>query len=240
MQRIDASIRENADVTVEETGLQAGRAIRQIDGGRRQGRGRAHEAGKAKSTMPRPRSDPRPKAGRHRGARDQEDLEQAQLAEGAKRRGLPPGRTGPRGHGGHRGRDRSHAAHGRQYIDRKKLTGHVLDKQKAEAEAHLQQVLQEQERGTMRSPVDGVVLDRLVSNEGYLPAGTACWRSAGLEDMEVEADMLSLDVVAAKVGDRGGDLRPRHRTAAGRRPSSPASSPPASPRSVRWASNSSG
>ena len=54
----------------------------------------------------------------------------------------------------------------------------------------------------MRSPVDGVVLDRLVSNERYLSAGTTLLEIGRLEDLEVEADVLSLDVVAAKVGDR--------------------------------------
>ena len=89
-----------------------------------------------------------------------------------------------------------------QYIDRKTLAGDVLEKEKAEAEARLQERLQEQERGTMRSPVDGVVLDRLISNERYLAAGTTLLEIGRLEDMEVEADILSLDVVAAKVGDR--------------------------------------
>ena len=32
----------------------------------------------------------------------------------------------------------------------------------------------QRERGTMRSPVDGVVLERLIENEQYLPAGTDC------------------------------------------------------------------
>ena len=90
----------------------------------------------------------------------------------------------------------------RQYIDRKGLSGNVLRKQQAEAEARLQEVLQEQQRGTMRSPVNGVVLDRLVSNERYLTAGTALLEIGRLEDLEVEADVLSLDVVGAKVGDR--------------------------------------
>jgi HlyD family secretion protein len=89
-----------------------------------------------------------------------------------------------------------------QYIQRKRLSGGVLKEEKAEAEARLQQVLQEQERGPMRSPVDGVVLDRLGANERYLSAGRTLLEIGRLEDMEVEADVLSLDVVAAKVGDR--------------------------------------
>jgi HlyD family secretion protein len=59
-----------------------------------------------------------------------------------------------------------------QYIKRKGLTEPVLRKQKAEAEARLQQVKLDQERGKMRSPVTGKVLHRFVSNERFLTAGT--------------------------------------------------------------------
>ncbi len=89
----------------------------------------------------------------------------------------------------------------RQYINRKNLTEDVLSKQEAEAEAHLQQVLQEQQRGTMHSPVDGVVLKRSISNERFLPAGETLLEIGRLEDLEIEADVLSLDVVEAKVGN---------------------------------------
>ncbi|MBN1396258.1 MAG: HlyD family efflux transporter periplasmic adaptor subunit [Pirellulales bacterium] len=89
-----------------------------------------------------------------------------------------------------------------QYIDHKKLSGAVLEKQKAEAEAKLRQVLLDQERGEMRSPVDGVVLDRPITNERYLSAGTILLEIGRLEELEIEADVLSLDVVAAKVGNR--------------------------------------
>ncbi len=87
-----------------------------------------------------------------------------------------------------------------QYIERKGLTGLALEQQKAEAEAHLQQVLQDQQRGTMTSPVSGVILQRTTSNERFQPAGTTLLEIGRLEDLEVEADVLSLDVVAVKVG----------------------------------------
>ncbi len=89
-----------------------------------------------------------------------------------------------------------------QYIERKRLGEAVLAKQKAEAEARLQQVLQEKQRGTMCSPVDGVVLDRFITNERFLVAGREILEIGRLEDMEVEADVLTLDVVTAKIGDQ--------------------------------------
>ena len=89
----------------------------------------------------------------------------------------------------------------RQYIDRKSsLTRDVLVKQKAEAEIQLEQVVLDQQRGTMYSPVDGVVLRRHVTNEGFLTAGEPLLEIGRLEDLEIEADVLSLDVVDAKIG----------------------------------------
>jgi HlyD family secretion protein len=88
-----------------------------------------------------------------------------------------------------------------QYIRRKGLSGIVLLRQKAEAEARLQQVLLEQERGRMQSPVTGKVLQRFVSNERFLTAGTPLLEIGRLEDMEVEADVLTLDAGAVKVGN---------------------------------------
>lgn len=87
-----------------------------------------------------------------------------------------------------------------QYITRKGLTGNVLQEQKAEAWAHLQRVRQDQDRGLMYSHVDGVVLRRHNTNERFLAAGQPLLEIGKLEELEVEADVLSLDVVDAKVG----------------------------------------
>lgn len=90
----------------------------------------------------------------------------------------------------------------RQYIDRKLLNQAVLDKEKAEARAGLEMAMLNLKRGTLTSPVDGVVLQRFVTNERYLAGGTQLLEIGRLEDLEVEADLLSLDVVDVKVGDQ--------------------------------------
>ena len=54
----------------------------------------------------------------------------------------------------------------------------------------------------MTSPVSGVVLERLVTNERFLPAGEILMEIGQLEDMEVEVDVLSLDAVNVKIGNR--------------------------------------
>lgn len=90
----------------------------------------------------------------------------------------------------------------RQYVARKKLTEAVLQQQKAEAQARLQQILQDQQRGTMKSPVDGVVLHRFVTNEEFLAPGTPLLEIGQPEKLEVEAEILSLDVVKVREGQR--------------------------------------
>ncbi len=88
-----------------------------------------------------------------------------------------------------------------QYIDRKGLGKAVQEKQLAEALVRLDQSRLNQKRGTIASPVDGVVLHRLVRNEGFLAAGTKLLEIGSLERLEVEADVLSVDVVNIKPKD---------------------------------------
>ena len=87
------------------------------------------------------------------------------------------------------------------YISRKRLSRSVLEKQKSEAQARLRQVMTQRERGTMRSPIDGVVLERLVENEQQLAAGTELLTIGQLDQLQVEVDLLSQDVVRVQQGD---------------------------------------
>jgi HlyD family secretion protein len=87
------------------------------------------------------------------------------------------------------------------YISRKDLSREVLEKQKSEALARLRQAETRQKRGTMTSPVDGLVLEREESNERYLAAGTVLLEIGRMQDLEVESEVLSQDVVRVNVGD---------------------------------------
>jgi HlyD family secretion protein len=88
----------------------------------------------------------------------------------------------------------------RQYIQRKTLSRDVLEKQLAEAQVNLQQSERDRQRGNMTSPVDGVVLERVDSNERQFTAGTVLLRIGRWEDLEIEADVLSQEVVRVKPG----------------------------------------
>jgi HlyD family secretion protein len=84
---------------------------------------------------------------------------------------------------------------------RKNLSRDVLEKQLAEAEIRLQEAERDRRRGELTSPVNGVVLERAISNEGPLATGTLLMRIGRWEDLELEADVLSQEVVQVKVGD---------------------------------------
>jgi len=89
----------------------------------------------------------------------------------------------------------------KQYIERKTLSRAVVEKQREEALVMLEQAKKNQTRGTMRSPVDGIVLERAISDERQLAAGTVLLKIGRLEDIEVEVDILSQEVVNVKVGN---------------------------------------
>jgi HlyD family secretion protein len=200
VERLEASLAENADVAVEETAYQQALQFVKSTAATVLAAAERMTAGKARLDYAE-RDLGRVRQLASTGARTQDDLERAVLEQVQSDVNYKQDRLV------HAAMQAMAAATDlmptmvRQYIQRKQLSGAVLQKQKAEAEARLQQVLQEQRRGAMLSPVDGVVLDRLVSNERYLAAGTTLLEIGRLEDMEVEADVLSLDVVAAKVGD---------------------------------------
>jgi HlyD family secretion protein len=78
-----------------------------------------------------------------------------------------------------------------QYITRKELRVPVLKQEMAEAEARLRHVRLRQRRATMTSPVAGVVLKREVTSERQLAAGAPLLEIGRLEELEVEAQVLS-------------------------------------------------
>ena len=81
-----------------------------------------------------------------------------------------------------------------QFIQDKKLTDAVLKWQQAEATARFDQAKLDKQRGNITSPVGGTVLNRCVSNERFLTAGTELMEIGCLDELEVEADVLSVDV----------------------------------------------
>jgi HlyD family secretion protein len=88
----------------------------------------------------------------------------------------------------------------RQYIERKRLKHDVLLHEQDEAEARLKEAERDRRRGEMASPIDGVVLERFETNERQVTAGTVLVTIGRIDDLQVEVDVLSQDVVRVKPG----------------------------------------
>jgi len=87
-----------------------------------------------------------------------------------------------------------------QYITRKRLQHDVLVEERTQAQIKLQQAKRDRDRGEMKSPIDGVVLERFETNERTVAAGTVLLSIGRREELEVEIDVLSQDVVRVKPG----------------------------------------
>lgn len=87
-----------------------------------------------------------------------------------------------------------------EYMLRKGLSAAVLAKQKNEAQARLRLAQLRQQRGTIASPIDGIVLERAVRDAQYLPGGVTLLRIGQLNTLEVETDVLSSDAGRIRPG----------------------------------------
>jgi HlyD family secretion protein len=96
----------------------------------------------------------------------------------------------------------------RQYIARKSLRGDVLAQEEAEARTRLAQAELNRERGTLTSPIDGVVLRREESGDRLLRAGAILLEIGRLGDLELEAEVLSQDAMRVAEGQKVEILEP--------------------------------
>jgi HlyD family secretion protein len=78
----------------------------------------------------------------------------------------------------------------------------VIELMRETDEAKRAKTQRDLERAVIRSPVDGLVLSKKVSNEQVLAAGTVLLELGDLRQLQLEAEVLSQDVVRIDVGDR--------------------------------------
>ncbi len=88
-----------------------------------------------------------------------------------------------------------------ELLGRKHLEGAVLKQRLAGARAARDLAARSLQRAGIKSPVNGMILRRLVKNEEYLAAGTLLLEIGVMGDLEVTADILSQDVVAVRPGN---------------------------------------
>lgn len=197
--RLDASLRENSDTRVEQTvHQQAKQYLESMDVTVEAGREQV-KAGEAKRAFAE-REWNRSRALRERGAASQEELNRAELekvqGDVEYRQDVLIARA----------LESLRAATAllptvvEQYIARKELRLPVLKQEKAEAEARLELVKLRQHRATMTSPVAGLVLRREVADERHLGAGSILLELGRLDELEVEADVLSQEAIRVVPG----------------------------------------
>lgn len=87
------------------------------------------------------------------------------------------------------------------YIDRKSFTLEQRQKELAEAKTQLKIEQRNLARAEIRSPVDGVVLERRQTRRQYLAAGTPLLTIGRLQDLEVIAEVLSERATRLSPGD---------------------------------------
>ncbi|HEY2761274.1 MAG TPA: HlyD family efflux transporter periplasmic adaptor subunit [Pirellulales bacterium] len=198
--RLHASIRENDDVSVEKTGLkQAIDYVESMD--------RMVEAAKAQVDAGKAKLDyannnlERIRRTRTTNAATEDEYQRAQVDQVQASVDYQQDVLGLRAIQAIQAATALLPTGVQQYIDRKMLSGDVLEKQLAEAQVRLKETERDRTRGELRSPVKGVVLERDYSDERQLTAGTVLLKVGQLEDLEVEADILSQDVVDVKEGD---------------------------------------
>jgi HlyD family secretion protein len=200
VERLKASIRENDDVSVETTGLKQSLSYvdsidRTVEAAKAQ-----VESGRAKLDYANNNTDRVRKMYQTKTA-TQDEYEQVQLQQ------VQAGVEYQQDLLVERAIEALQAATAllptgvRQYIDRKGLTHDVLKMQLEEANVRLKEMDRDRNRGELRSPVDGVVLERDISDERQVAAGTVLLKIGRLENLELEADILSQDVVNVKEGD---------------------------------------
>jgi HlyD family secretion protein len=199
VERLDASIRENDDISVESTSLkQAINFVLSMDSTVAAARERVR-AGSAKLDYAASHLDRTLKL-RATNAKTVEDEEQARLAKVQSEIDYQQDKLVLSAVEAMQAATALMPTAVRQYIERKGLTREVLVKQKAEAQAQLERVELDQQRSKMASPVDGVVLERNETNERYHAAGAVLLSIGDLNQLEVEAEILSQDVVRIEPG----------------------------------------
>ncbi len=88
-----------------------------------------------------------------------------------------------------------------EYINIKKLNRHILESQLAEAQATLKEVQYNLDLSEIKSPIDGIVLNKYVSNYRFLPAGTLLIELGNLNNLEVTSNILSEEAINISSGD---------------------------------------
>jgi HlyD family secretion protein len=203
VERLDASIKENDDASVENVSLrQSYKLIESMDRSVEAAKERVR-AGKAKLEHAQRNHDRVYKLyTTNRGAKTEEEYELTRLALVQADVEYQQDQLVQRAMEAMQAATNLMPVTLTEYIGRKKLSHDVLERQKEEARVRWQEAKRDQQRGRMTSPVDGIVLERAMTDERPVTAGTVLLEIGDLAELEVEVDVLSQEVVKVKIGQR--------------------------------------
>ena len=88
-----------------------------------------------------------------------------------------------------------------EYINAKNISKNILTCELKKAQAALNLAKIHLSMAEMKSPVDGVVLQRYVTNERFLPIGTEILDIGVIKNLEISADILTTEVINIKIGN---------------------------------------
>jgi len=88
-----------------------------------------------------------------------------------------------------------------EYINIKNLNPAVLERQLAEAKAVLAKIQLNLSRGKIKSPIDGIILNKYISNLRVLNSDTLLIELGNLEQLEATANILTEEAINIKPGN---------------------------------------
>lgn len=89
----------------------------------------------------------------------------------------------------------------KQFLDRKKLNVDILESDLKNAQASLEKAQRDLKRGTLTSPINGIVVKRYIKNERVLEAGAKLLDIGDMKELEVTANILSQEAVSIQPGN---------------------------------------
>jgi len=89
----------------------------------------------------------------------------------------------------------------KQYLERKSLSTQVMLQQLQEAKSGLEKAERDLKNADIKSPINGIVLNRFFMNERFLQAGTVLMDLGNQEEIEITSEILSQEAVNIKPND---------------------------------------
>lgn len=199
VQRLEAAIRESDDERIEQTGLkQVARVLESLD--------RAIDSARQKLQASLARQDYGETAAQRvrdlfaKRSASQQELDEAELRGIESRVDYQSDQLTLQASEAIRAAMKYLPISLQQNIEKKLLRRAVLEQEKREADAALALAERELDRTNIAAPCTGVILRREVAGAVYLPVGAVLLELGNIQQLEIEAEILSQEVTLVRTG----------------------------------------